>query len=104
MTNIAESKILPRYSIVQYHRKGKDRKPVGVVIATRIGDEVRFGYSLCMREDRKSFSKQEALERAVEKAELGNAQVPPSMNQTYMTVYNRALKYFPEEITSELRG
>jgi hypothetical protein len=104
MTDINENKILPRYTIVQYHRKGRNKRPIGVVIATRIGDEVRFGYSLCMKEDRKDFSKQEALERTVEKAQEGNTQVPPSMNHTYMTVYERAIKYFPEELTVELRG
>ena len=88
---------IPRYTLIAYHRD-KKRNPIGAVVAMRVGDEIRFGASLCMKSDRKGFSKSEALGRAIDNILSDYPMIPDSMQKTYLRVYERALKYYHCEI------
>jgi hypothetical protein len=83
--------------IVQYirSRRGKNRnQPVGVIIARRVDNKVKIGWSLCRRGD--LFSKKIAREIADSRIDKGtDAFVPHEVESLVMNGFgNRASRYF----------
>lgn len=58
---------IPKHTVIQYVRDKKG-VPYGVVVAVKVEDSYRLGYSLCNKKDR--FSKDMALKIALGRAEM----------------------------------
>jgi hypothetical protein len=84
---------VPAFTLVQYKRD-KNRNPVGVVVARKVGEEVRYGFSLCRKGDR--FNKARALEIALGRVNAKVTICPNSLEQTFDIVMDRAARYFKQ--------
>lgn len=85
-------------TLINYIRKS-DKTPYGVVIATKVGDEVRYGYSIQNPVDKWDRSK--GLKIAIARAEAGEYQLPRETSKLFDAVVfslrsleKRSMKYF----------
>lgn len=61
-----ENVTIPQYTVIQYVR-GRRNIPHGVIVAVKVSDGFRLGYSLCCKRDR--FNKRMALKIALGRTE-----------------------------------
>ena len=87
-------------TLINYIRND-DGTPYGVVVATRIGDNVHFGYSFQNPIDK--WDRKKGLKIALSRAEAGSYEMPISSSKrfdalafAYRELEKRAMKYFKE--------
>lgn len=83
-------------SLTQFVRD-RDGQPRGLVVATVIDDEIRYGWSYTNTKAGDRFDKQRAHVIAFGRAENGwgtNIQVPHSVHKSLVKMVNRAEKYY----------
>lgn len=77
----------------------RDRKgqPRGMVIATVIDNEIRFGWSYTNTKAGDRFNKSRAIQIALGRAEVGmgyRVRIPHAVNKVYARMTPRAFNYF----------
>lgn len=87
---------IPKHTVIQYVRDKKG-VPYGVVVAVKVDDGYRLGYSLCNKKDR--FSKDMALKIALGRAlwsldPFGMNDIPHPVKKMLPTFSNRCKKYY----------
>ena len=85
----------------EYHREN-NRRPIGVLTAVIISNDVRFGWSLCSKLDKfdKDFGLQLAEARAIKYKPneiMYRAKLPNSMEKHLVEFSKRAQKYFKDK-------
>lgn len=85
---------IPKHTVIQYVRDKKG-VPYGVVVAVKVDDGYRLGYSLCNKKDR--FSKDMALKIALGRAEIKTDDVrvlPHPVARMVASFTDRCKKYY----------
>ena len=83
----------------------RDRKgqPRGMVIATVIDNEIRFGWSYTNTKAGDRFNKTRAIQIALGRAEVGmgmTVKIPHAVNKVYARMTPRAFSYFKDTKTT----
>jgi hypothetical protein len=96
---IVKGSLLPGQNIIEYHRKGQNKRRVGAVVVFRdpTDGQVKFGWSLCnIKQDKfdKNIALAKAVERSVPLTREGKVEVPSSMLDRITNVLNRAVRFF----------
>jgi hypothetical protein len=95
MNNTANiTKYIPENTLIQFARNKKGER-VGVVVATLINNNIRFGWSKVNLSMGDKFDRQRSLEIAVGRAVSGTKEALPSSLVSVMeNVVERSFRYF----------
>lgn len=85
---------IPQFTVIQYVR-GRKNIPHGVVVAVKVSDGFRLGYSLCNKKDR--FNKRMALKIALGRAETNQmvgSETPHPVRKMMPAFLDRCKRYY----------
>lgn len=94
------------YEFVRIHRQVRKNPdgtkrftkgdPIGAVVAVKVGEDIRFGWSQCATKHGDRFNKDEALSLAVDRTReiVDIHKIPPRVRKQLEKFAVRAFKYF----------
>jgi len=97
-----------RQTALMEYIRNEYNNPYGVCVAVRVGDEIKYGYSLC-NEKADQYDKKLGIQIATNRA-MSDHILPESRErksliwESYVSLQNRAVKYFKDVEHPDILG